>query len=297
MVIRIALALIASSVIGCATVPKGHNAVAEMDEVKELVVDGQFDKAMATVKGIPVNDDELVLYLIFNNEERMVQTSFPKKIIASYLEKTIEFVNRSRKSVEDECLREPPTTKTQADVAADCLKSRSDRLPSISARGAFNQSTYGTVESCRTQPGGPECSPLGAIPGYDWQGRHYVFETAAAANLTKYFRTKVDELKSQGLELAKSAQAEHEKRLEELKAEESSPEGIRKLACRTYSVIKMAKKSIEDEREVGKVSGVVDRAKLHEAGQYILGYSRQLKGLAKKYKSMSGREWHSSMCK
>lgn len=138
------------------------------------------------------------------------------------------FVGQTKKSIEEKCLSESPTSKNDADRAADCFKSNSERIPNVPARGSLNQATYGGIDACREHSGEPQCSPLGAIPGNDWQGRHYMFETAASANLAKYFREKATELRAKGMELEMSANAEREKRAADAKAEQDSAEGIRK---------------------------------------------------------------------
>lgn len=81
------------------------------------------------------------------------------------------------------------------------------------------------------------------------------------------------------------------------KLNRTRPKAFAKPSCQTYTVIELAKKSIADEREVGKVSGFVDKAKMHQSGQYIRSYSRQLDGIKKKYKARTGAEWTSALCK
>lgn len=275
---------------------KGKNAVADIDEARDLVVSGQFDKALSVVTAIEVPENDLILFLVHDGKEQMVQTSFPKKSVVTYIAKIKELAAAKRAGIEEHCKSESPSAKVEADNAINCLTDATRHLPTISPRGPLNQATYGGVPQCADDPEAPECSPLGAVPGYDLQGRHTTFPSAYSAYMMKYLRDKIDGLKAKGPELAKSEKAARLKSEADAKAELESPEGIRKFACQTNTVIEMAKKSIADEKEAAQYSGMVDKAKMYEAGKFITSYSRQLAEAKKQYRAKTGKDWAPAMC-
>lgn len=67
------------------------------------------------------------------------------------------------------------------------------------------------------------------------------------------------------------------------------PDEIMPVACKLYFDVKFTERRVERERDAAKISGLVDRKMMYEAGQDIAEGRRKLKRMAGDYKALSGK--------
>lgn len=95
----------------------------------------------------------------------------------------------------------------------------------------------------------------------------------------------------------RKAELEMEQNAKQQEEYENSPAFYSKKLCEMTDIIKAAKGIISKEQEIGKVSGVVDKQRLYEAGQAITANERHIKHFSAEYKSKFGKLWKLSECK
>lgn len=108
---------------------------------------------------------------------------------------------------------------------------------------------------------------------------------------------KTDYIRNRNQEEAVLKASVIEKEIEDDKAYRNSPAGISTIICNMESRIFEARKQIDKENEVGKVSGTVNKTKLHQLGQFVVDSESYLESFKKKYLSVSGNEWSSGSCR
>lgn len=77
---------------------------------------------------------------------------------------------------------------------------------------------------------------------------------------------------------------------------QNSPEAILKKACGSYSAIQIADEQIEFQHAVGKESGYINKATLHEMGTMKVVNKMELNKLKKEYRAKTGKEPPLSTC-
>lgn len=123
--------------------------------------------------------------------------------------------------------------------------------------------------------------------------------------LLKPFLDHAKSLSAKKEEAAKIAEQKHiedEKRLvqeAELAREKGkkTPAYWSKLACESHKYIKYGERSIAEEHEAGKISGVVDKSNLHGSAKMIQFMTDRLDDQKKEFKRLSGKEWTAKDCK
>ncbi len=94
---------------------------------------------------------------------------------------------------------------------------------------------------------------------------------------------------------------QHSKKVADEKARmdayENSQEYYSKKLCEIDDRIKLAKSIIDRENEVGKISGIINKNKLYEAGKAIQINQDRVKHFSKEYKAKFGKAWTVSECK
>lgn len=58
--------------------------------------------------------------------------------------------------------------------------------------------------------------------------------------------------------------------------------------CSTMNEIVRAQRAIKKEKEIGDMTGVVDKAKLHEAGNTVVLGTKKMEALEKQYEKATG---------
>ncbi len=131
-------------------------------------------------------------------------------------------------------------------------------------------------------------------------------ETSSCEAIKKIAATKADyDLRMSKIaadeqtEKDRSAQQETTRKLAEQKAidEENSPQAIQKLACDAVGNIKQAEKLMKTENDVGRESGYVNKASLHELGQMKVYAKQDLEKRKQAYKKRTGKQLDTSRCK
>jgi len=116
-----------------------------------------------------------------------------------------------------------------------------------------------------------------------------------------------EEADSKHLEMLKQANAESAARVktaEQAEADEKkeqalaeTPVGLERQACQVSNSIKQADQAIAHENEVGKAAGYVNKATLHDDGQWKVASQHQLVELKSKYRQKTGHDLNLKNCK
>lgn len=138
--------------------------------------------------------------------------------------------------------------------------------------------------------------------GTKWWGyRHLVeaekYSGVPITEFSKNWDKFVDEIKAAQEKKESDAELAEEKAKEKRTEEANSPDAIRKNACYANNVVQAYKESIRKEKAAAKHSGIVDKARLHTAGQFIETYGESLEAEKAKYKKKTGKEWFPALCK
>lgn len=301
----ILMALTILTLSACAVVPRkpdGQNT-RRIEEVKATMLLQDFGKARQILQTLR-EDDGLVTYELSMFGWSPETTYFPKSVLLDYVS---EFESLLPK-LEEACGSvASANTSQELRKIIECLKSVN--LAKIAGRWdyqynvKYNHQTYYRgigPGPCGDDSRRPTCSPLGTFVIEDSMSSQNTegigaegFLRAIKESRLKEAYAKIDiirkdEEERQDLEFSEKQRANIEFA--------ESAEGLRQSACRHYTIIQLAEKSINDEKEAGKVSGFVDKSAIYESGKHLQNSKRQLEILRKKYKSKSGQEWSSSLC-
>lgn len=78
----------------------------------------------------------------------------------------------------------------------------------------------------------------------------------------------------------------------------ATAEGIAEEACNDLNQVNVAKSVIAHEKQVGKISGVVNNLVLHQAGEHIVEWQSNYNNTAARYKAKTGKAFNfQKMCK
>lgn len=88
-----------------------------------------------------------------------------------------------------------------------------------------------------------------------------------------------------------------EQEIKEQGKELNDPQFYKDKVCEYKNLIAMAQKAIKNENEVGRISGVVDKEKLHKAGTMVRNFTELTETAKSEYKKKFGKPLGTSHCK
>jgi hypothetical protein len=137
----------------------------------------------------------------------------------------------------------------------------------------------------------------------------------SATQLDKYLNTDfekeikkwtalVSESKRKRLDLIKKAKAEREAlvtkeendRKKQQEDDYKSGADLVRTGCSLQAIISRSKSVIENENEIGKISGVVNKSVLHRHGQFIVSSQNRLNEIGEEFKKRLGKPIDLSSC-
>ncbi|NUN04481.1 MAG: hypothetical protein HUU57_01855 [Bdellovibrio sp.] len=289
----------------CALAPRKPDSenTKQIEEIKTAMLSQEFDKARQILRSLR-EDDGLVTYELSMFGWSPETTYFPKSILLEYIGEFEPLPS----NLEKVCgLLTDAKNSQEVKRSIDCLKAVNTAKLSgkwdYQHNPKYNHKTYYWGISsgpCGNSSQRPTCSPLGTfvvedaislkkIEGVGAEGfLKAIRESRLKEAYAKLDIIRKDEEERQDLEFSEKQRANIEFT--------ESAEGLRQSACRHNTIIQLAEKSLNDEKEAAKISGFVDKSTMYESGKYLQNSRRQLESLKKKYKSKSGQEWSSSMC-
>jgi len=116
----------------------------------------------------------------------------------------------------------------------------------------------------------------------------------ACENAQKHVKSIKNKLEWVAKQAAK-AKAEEQKEID-LVAEEKSPEGIHRQACEAVGLQDDAQAMIDEQKEIGRISGIVNMEQLHTWGTVIVLGKADIKKFHEEYKSKTGKALDLSDC-
>lgn len=301
----ILLALAFLTLSACASVPRKPDSdnTNKIEDIKVAMLSQDFAEARQILQTLR-EDDGLVSYELSMFGWSPEATYFPQSVLLNYVD---EFESLPQK-LEETC-GSVASANTSREIwkIIECLKSVN--LAKLAGRWdyqyniKYNHKTYyrGIGSGpCGDDSRRPTCSPLGTFVIEDSMSSQKtegigaegflkaIKESRLKEAYTKLDIIRKDEEERQDMEFSEKQRANIEFA--------ESTEGLGQSACRHYTIVQLADKSINDEKEAGKVSGFVDKSAMYESGKHLQNSKQQLETLKKKYKSKSGQEWSSSLC-